>query len=225
MSTAIILDTETTDKELPEVIELAWRGFALGPVIGGLSGRGSARFKPKSPSKWGALATHHILMEELEGLPPSAGALAEVPAADYWIGHNVDFDWKALDMPPVKRICTLAMARRLWPEVDSHSLTALMYFVCGATAATREVVRHAHGAAADVEMCGEILRAIIAVAKVNSLEQLYMFSEEARIPTHWTFGKFKDQPIEAADRGYANWCRRQPDFDPYVLEALRRAGL
>jgi len=43
--------------------------------------------------------------------------------------------------------------------------------------------------------------------------------------TQAPFGKFKDQPIAAADRGYASWCARQPDFDPYVIVALKRAGL
>lgn len=57
------------------------------------------------------------------------------------------------------------------------------------------------------------------------IARLWQFSEECRIPTVFSFGKFKGQPISAADRGCANWYRRQPDPDPYLLEAFRRNGL
>jgi len=63
------------------------------------------------------------------------------------------------------------------------------------------------------------------LAKIDDLESLYLFSEESRIPTVMTFGKFKGEPISAVDRGYMNWYRRQPDTDPYVLEAFRRNGM
>jgi len=216
---AIILDTEATDFENAEVIELAWREFG-GPIAPTVQ-----RFKPTKPSAWGALATHHILMEELEGMPPSDTAPLHVPDASYLIGHNVDFDWKVLGYPEGKRICTLAMSRALWPEVDSHSLVAMTYFTQGATAKTREMVKNAHSAADDVMLCHSLLCVIMEVAKLHTLHEIHEFSEEARIPKIMTFGKFKGEPISAVDRGYMNWYRRQPDTDPYVLEAFRRNGM
>lgn len=219
---AIILDTETTTNEPPvEVIELAWM------ELGALFTEPVRRFKPSSPPKWGAMAVHHILMSDLQGCPPAAEAPDALPLADYWIGHNIDFDWIALGKPPVKRICTLALSRWLWPECDSHTLSAMTYFTKGASPATRDLVRGAHSAVDDVLMCRDLLDVIRVVAKipVGDLPALYAASEDARIPRVWTFGKHKGKKIEEVDRGYANWCRRQPDFDPYVLEALRRAGL
>jgi exodeoxyribonuclease X len=76
-----------------------------------------------------------------------------------------------------------------------------------------------------VELCIDILNIIQHVAKTTSLEDLYAFSEDARVPRLMTFGKFKGQPISAVDKGYANWYRRQSDTDPYVIEAFRREGL
>lgn len=224
MTIAIILDTETNDKEdkpnAPlEVIELAW--ISLDGGFGGFA----QRYKPNRPPAWGALSAHHILMSELEGCPPSSQAPKDLPPADYWIGHNIDFDWKALGQPSVRRICTLALARSLWPELDSHTLSSLMYFTQGATPQTRERLRNAHAATADCEFVLDILQTIMQVTKTRELEPLWELSEEARIPKVWTFGKFKGQPIEAADRGYAAWCNKQPDFDPYVIVALKRAGL
>jgi len=221
---AIILDTETTtNKGTPErpleVVELAWR--PLDTPEGTCS-----RYKPRMPPALGALSVHHILMSELQGCPPSTQAPQDLPAARYWIGHNIDFDWKALGSPAgPKRICTLALSRSLWPECDSHTLSAMMYFTQGTTPETRERLRSAHSALADCDFVFDLLQPIMSLLKTRDLEQLWKLSEEARIPKTWTVGKFKDQPIAAADRGYASWCARQPDFDPYVIVALKRAGL
>ena len=220
---AIILDTETTDVENCEVMELGYIPF--GPTPTPVTDAKLHRFRPKTPPKWGALATHHILMEDVEHCQPSDCAPALVPHATYWIGHNIDFDWRALGKPPVKRICTLALSRAYWPEVDSHSLVAMSYFLLGANSHTRGRVKQAHSALDDVLLCRDILAVIMQAGKIDGLDALYLESEDARIPRVWTFGKFKGQPIKAADKGYANWCRKQPDFDPYYLEALKREGL
>jgi exodeoxyribonuclease X len=224
MPSAIIIDTETTsNKDLPErpneVIELAYF-----PLVE--PGRWfSSRYKPRHPPSWGALATHGISMVELQGCPPSSQARNDLPAVDYWIGHNIDFDWRVLGSPPVKRICTLALSRSLWPELDSHTLTVMMYFIHGATPQTRELVSRAHGAAADCEFVLSLFTVIQSLLKTTDLDQLWELSEDARVPRMMTFGKFAGQPISAVDRGYANWYRKQPDPDPYLIEAFRRAGL
>lgn len=225
---AIILDCETTDKDPKtcEVVELAWKEYQLPSCDGPMSPVTTwhYRFGHTKPMMWGALATHHILPEELAELPPFHD-LNRPDTSLLWIGHNIDFDWECLGKPPTRRICTLAMARKLWPTLDSHTLSALVYYTQGASRETREKLRSAHSASADVNLCQEVLDVIVAEAGIVDFEHLYSFSEEARVPTIWTFGKFKGEPIEAADRGYANWYRRQTDTDPYLLEALRRCGL
>lgn len=225
MSIAIILDTETTDNkpESAHPIELAYIGYTLQPD-GIYLDPHESRYKPPVPPAFGATATHHILMSDLEGCPPSSEVKAALPAADYWIGHNIDFDWTVLGKPNVRRICTLALARSLWPECDSHSLSALAYFVLGATPETRSRVKSAHSALADILICRDILDAMLEIIRVDTLEDLWQESENARVPKIMTFGKFKGEPVESVDRGYANWYRKQPDPDPYLIEAFRRAG-
>lgn len=221
---AVILDTETTtakatDERPLEVMELAYRDCHTRDLF-------HKRYKPSMPPQWGALAVHGITMEEVEACQPSAQARHDAPhQASYWIGHNIDFDWQALGSPPVKRICTLALSRALWPEMDSHTLTAMMYFIKGATPKTREELRSAHSAEADIDFCETLLQTVMAVTKERTLEGLWELSEDARIPKTMTFGKFKGEPIAKVDRGYASWYARQPDTDPYVLIAFRRAGL
>ena len=222
MIPAIILDTETTGFEEPEVIELAWQVWPCETKDVNLF-----HFKPSKVIEWGALATHHILQSSLDSTPlPSSRAWEALPPASYLIGHNVDYDWKALGCPEGKRICTQAMARAVWPKLDSHKLGALIYFAFGASESTRAIVKGAHSAGDDVWMCKMLLEVIISTAKIDDdLEALYLFSEECRIPKVMAFGKYKGEPISAVDRGYMNWYRRQPDTDPYVLEAFRRNGM
>lgn len=243
MSSALILDTETTGIDEPDVVELAFLGplQAFSPpelLIERL------RFKPRKPISLGALATHHILDEELEQEAPWPGTWSPPAGTDYLIAHNVDFDWKAIGAPPVKRICTLALARRLWPAVDSHSLSALTYHFAVDRRKAREELRHAHGAGFDVELCLRLLTAILAaMPKVQSWERLWDASERARVPTHLEFGKYgpksdwakiAKQPqgmliaeLKRADPDYRRWllsgkCDTVND-DPYLRKALEAA--
>lgn len=223
--TSIILDTETTRAdEQCEVISLAWQRYGSRDPADSFEGF----YEPKGEIQWGAIAVHHHLPSEIfgQGYPSSSLAHLDLPKPlTYLIGHNIDFDWRALGQPPVKRICTLAMSRALWPELDSHSLGAVFYFLFGATEESRNRLRGAHHAYADVMLCYDVLEKITAIAKIGTMEELYKFSEDSRIPRAMTFGKHKGKRIEEVDRGYSNWYRKQPDPDPYLLEAFRRAGI
>jgi len=223
MIEAIIFDAETTGvKEPIQPIETAWVPFSLNNDAAGRPQATVARFKPSKLIELGALATHHILMEELENCPPHTEA--RVPECLYLIGHNIDFDWTVMGKPAVKRICTLALSRFLYPDLDSHKLGAMVYYTQGASTVTRRVLRDSHSAAVDIMLTGALLEHLVEKIEPVNMEDLWRFSEEARVPRYMYFGKFTGQPISAVDRGWAHWYRGQPNSDPYVLKALRREG-
>ena len=132
MNNTIIFDTEATGVKEPILIEAAWvelESFApftfTNPFV--------QRYNPEKPISLGALATHHIMDEELVDCPLAASF--NLPEhVDYIIGHNVDFDWGVIGKPEVKRICTLSLARKLWPNLDSHNQSALLYYLERSTA-------------------------------------------------------------------------------------------
>lgn len=221
---AIIFDTETTDAVDGELIEAAYQGVELiDGQIQPVRGAGLvARYKPSKAISFGAMATHHILDEDLADCPPHH--TFELPAGTkYLIAHNVDFDWRVIGEPNVKRICTLAMARKQYPTLDSHRLGALMYHLSTDRARTREELREAHSAFADIAFCFQLLQAIaIDVGGFESFEQMWEFSEEARVPTVMTFGKHKGLAIEDVPADYVRWLLKQPDIDPYVRKAFER---
>lgn len=227
---AYIIDTETTGEEpLPEVIELA-----IAKVETNLDYEAVflGRFRPNGRIRFSAMAVHHILPDELAHEQPSVLAKAQLPTdMEYMVGHNVDYDWEALGRPLCKRICTLAISRYIWPGNDGHSLIALAYQLATDLREIRAAVQEAHSAGADVELCYGVLRAMLEqpqlqkhdVLGMRGWEALWQFSENARIPRVWSFGKHKGQDIAATERGYLSWCLRQPEFDPYVKQACSLA--
>jgi exodeoxyribonuclease X len=216
MPTAIIFDIEATDKDNPVLIEAAW--IALESISPFTLGEGfHQRYNPGKPISLGALATHHILDEELVDCPPASSF--KLPSdAVYLIGHNIDFDWAAIGQPDIKRICTLALARKAWPSLDSHSQSALLYFVDRANA--REKLRSAHSAEADIRICATLLEHLCRELNITSLEALWQASEHARLPSHMTFGKHKGLPLNEVPKDYVRWLLDQPNVDTYVKQAF-----
>ena len=216
MTNAIIFDTETTGKTDAVLIEAAWLELnSLSPFI--TSNPFDQRYNPGKRNELGALATHHILDEELVDCPP-ASSFNMPTDTEYLIGHNVDYDWNIIGKPNIKRICTLALSRKVWPELDSHNQSALLYFVDRQNA--RDKLKNAHSALADVENCACILEKIIAKLNVTSIEELWTVSEQARIPSHMTFGKHKGVAITDIPRDYKTWLLNQDNVDAYLRKAL-----
>lgn len=215
----LILDTETTGRTDPQAIEIAWAELLDCDSLT-VGDHGSQRYQPSKAIEFGAMATHHILPSDLEGCPPSSSY--SLPAnCTYLIGHNVDYDWTVIGKPEVKRICTLAMARTLWPDTDSHTLSALMYFLSRNQENTRTALQKAHSALADVQFTRFLLGNILKKHPVDSWEELWEYSEVCRIPTRMPFGKHRGVAIADLPADYVAWALRQlPDADPYLRQAL-----
>jgi exodeoxyribonuclease X len=216
MTKAIIFDTETTGKDDPILIEAAWLELdGFDPFS--TSGAFNQRYNPNKKIELGALAVHHILDEELASCPSST-TFQLLNDVKYLIGHNIDYDWKVIGKPDIKRVCTLALARQAWPELDAHNQSALLYFVDRKNATNK--LKNAHSALADVENCAFILNQIIIKLDVTSLDELWKVSEKARIPSRMTFGKHKGALISEIPGNYKDWLSKQDNLDPYLKRAL-----
>lgn len=228
---AIILDTETTSKEADrEVIELAWIALSYSasdhepdliprPILS--ISEFCQRYRPTKPMTFGSLAVHHILPSELEHCDPVGNFL--LPDAQYLIGHSIDFDWEAVGKPDMKRICTLAMARSIWPHADSHSQSALLYLLNGATPETRQMLRDAHSAAADAANNLVLLSHILAAKPdITTWSALWAFSEQARIPTVMPMGRNKGAAITTLETSEIDWYLDRDFIDPYLRKAFEQ---
>ena len=212
---ALIFDTETTGTDdTAEIIEAAWIDSRTGEEY-------CERFQPTGPISFGAMAVHNIMPHDLDYCDPSSAF--SLPDCDYLIGHNIDFDWRMAGEPDVKRICTLALSRYLWPELDSHKQAAVMYFLFGAEA--QEIVQGAHNALEDVRMCRMILQSCLGTLHqrgiaCETLEEMWQASEVARVPTVMSFGKHKGMLVKDVPRDYVRWYLGQKETDPYLVKAF-----
>lgn len=220
--TAIIFDVETTGVDAPEVIELAYAGPLATPRT--QYHETDIRFfgwKPSKPIALGAMATHHILMEDLQECDPWPGSWlppANIGPVEYVVAHNCQFDWDAIGKPAnLKQICTLALARKAWPTLDSHKLGALMYHLYP-HAMARDWLRKAHSAIADVSMLGRLLFALTEIFQPRDWEHLYQISEVARVPTHMTFGsKYSPHQCPPLGMPIAEMRRKDPSYVRWLL--------
>jgi len=219
--TAVILDTETTGFVEPALIEAA--GIIIkGNPLEEQKTTFISRYNPGKPISFGAMATHNILDCDVKDCPPASEFRLPDNTA-YIVGHNIDYDWQVIGKPDVKRIDTLAMARTVYPELDSHSLSALSYALAepDRRPRIREILTNRHNALTDAELCLDILRLILKEKpELTSWGSIWRFSEESRIPKKMPFGKHKGLLIKDIPDDYKEWLKKQPDIDEYLLKAL-----
>ncbi|WP_343594973.1 DUF3820 family protein [Acinetobacter sp.] len=225
----IILDTEThTLNGLP--IEIAYAPIQLldGKLTLNKNQIFDQLYQVNEPISYASMAVHHILESDLIGQPEYT--TFRLPAeTQYIIGHNIDYDIQAIarcgvDVSQLKPICTLALARQVWPNAEAHNISALIYQISKGSTKARELLKGAHRADADIILTANILMHIIAQLGIQSVEELYLASEDARIPKTMTFGKHKGTAIAELPADYVKWLLRQDELDPYLKSALENLG-
>ncbi|ENW07555.1 putative quorum-sensing-regulated virulence factor [Acinetobacter beijerinckii] len=221
----IILDTEThTLNGLP--IEIAYASIEIenGKLSLDKKKIFDQLYQVGQPISFAAMAVHHILESDLADQPFYKEF--KLPSeTTYIIGHNVDYDIAAIarcgvDTSKLKPICTLALARHVWEDAEAHNISALIYLISKGSEKAREMLKGAHRADADIILTANILMHIIHQLNIENIEQLYIASEQARIPKSITFGKHKGTSIQDLPADYIQWLLRQDDLDPYLRKAL-----
>lgn len=223
---AIILDTEThTLNGLP--IEIAYAPIQI--EAGKLSLNREQMFDQlysigDEKLSFAAMAVHHILESDLVD-QPDYSTFTLPQDTTYIIGHNIDYDIRAIqtcgvNTSHIKAICTLALARVVWPNAEAHNISALIYMISNGSEKAREMLKGAHRADADIILTANILMHIIYKLNIQNIEELFKLSEDARIPRTINFGKHKGTAIEDLPSDYVSWLLRQDELDPYLKKAL-----
>ena len=223
---AIILDTEThTLNGLP--IEIAYAPIEI--EAGKLSLDRSKMFDQlysigDEKISYAAMAVHHILEADIVD-QPNFGTFTLPTEPVYIIGHNIDYDIRAIqtcgvDTQHIKAICTLALARLVWPDAEAHNISALIYMISKGSEKAREMLKGAHRADADIILTANILMHIVHKLNIQTIEALFEASEDARIPRSINFGKHRGTAIVDLPSDYVQWLMRQEDLDPYLRKAL-----
>ncbi len=227
----VLLDTETTGFGKPVLpvqvcmIELEGddpREFLVGEVW-------TRHFNPGKDIEYGAMSTHFVSNEIARTHPDWDPAV--LPSVDMFIGHSIDYDWEAVGSPEnVRRSCTFAMAKRAWPDLDSHRLGAILIHLLGAEKAI-PLLQSAHQAEVDATNNLELVRALAREWDIASWDEFYDLSETCRMPLTMQFGKYgpdksKNYPgmdlgeMIKKDPSYTKWVLGLDDLDPYLRRAI-----
>lgn len=227
---AIILDTEThTLNGYP--IEVAYAPIQLqqGKISLDKAQIFDQFYQIDEPISYAAMAVHHILESDLIDQPHyTSFRLPEETV--YIIGHNIDYDIRTIqkcgvDTSNIKAICTLALARLVWPDAEAHNISALIYMISKGSEKARDMIKKAHRADMDIILTANILMHIVHHLQIDSIDALYTASEAARIPRVMNFGKHRGTAIADLPNDYIQWLLRQDELDPYLRKALENANI
>ena len=224
--------TEASDQAQAMELGLCPVAFFASGVLNPLAQPSVVRCKPDREISFGAMAVTGICPEDVE---KEVSHKIVVPqnmpvGAAYIIGHNIDYDIQVaanagVDVSQYKAICTLAIARALYPDAE-HSLSALLYRFDYSDA--REHAQNAHNAAFDVRFCVRLLRQFCRELGIKDMQTLFEFSEQARIPKVMPIGQFKGSLIAdlketLKQRDYLFWaiCNLS---DKFLVEACRKTA-
>ncbi len=207
-------DVETTgaNRNTDRVVEVAW--LEIDENLNILD-RQHSLIDPQMPISASASGIHGITAADVAEAPTLAEFFDEVLPAGFFgpedevclIAHNVPFDRGFLQphMPITLELCTLRLARRVFPDAENHKLATLMYLL-GLTRGK------SHSADGDVETCLDLLRKICEKTG-NGLQELL---NEAMVPI-WVekmpFGKHKDKPLRSLPNDYIAWLLGLDNLD------------
>ena len=212
------MDTETTGLKPPpngDIVQIAITQLRVSYNIDGelenilISEKQYREYaNPGHPIEIEAMATHHITEEMVKDATPAheIKAIAASHACDYWAAHNIDFDRKFFNPPESQWLCTLKLARQVWPQFRSHKLQTLRYQL-GLDPLIKDHAAYslpAHDAGFDT-LCGAALLAKILKTSGQHITELLGTSSGANVSPRFPFGKHQGQLWKDVPTSYLKW--------------------
>lgn len=208
-----VTDFETTgmppDAALCEIGFCDVRTYAGAPIeIGDPVGM---LVNPNRPMPPEARAIHHISDDDLANAPAIATGLITLnhPSVDIFVAHNAKFEQEFFTGNGKPWICTLKVARRLWPECPSHTNQCLRYFL--GLELDDALAMPPHRAAPDTYVTAHIL--LKAFEAGASMADMIEWSNGPSLLPRVTFGKHKGTAWSELPGDYLSWIVNKSDMD------------
>ena len=225
MNQYLLADTETTGVSPSDgIVEVAW--LLISDDFEVLD-EGHSLINPQRPIPAGASAVHGITMKDVENAPTAdeyfydvlGNKLGSLDAI--FTAHNAPFDMRYFgpylpDATP--QMCTLRLARKLYPDVDNHKLGTLVY-------ALGLDVDKSRFHSADGDMI--ILMSLLGKMTEDFGYTLWDLFEAANTPIQMTkmaFGKHKGVPLKDLPASYVTWLLKLDNLDPDLRASLGNLG-
>lgn len=194
-----VIDTETCGLDAG-VVEIA----SLDLSDTGISNVMSDLVNPGRPIGLDAMAIHHITEEMVADKPRIARVIGRYQGSAYYVVHNASFDRRMLPEMNGAWICTLKLARKLYPGIkygNQYLRYALKLQV------EPPAGLYPHRALYDCYVTAALLMKIRQDSGWSP-EEMVAISNEATLLSSLKFGKYRGQPlaqIARDDPGYLHW--------------------
>lgn len=206
----IVLDTETSGFDDPVgVCELGI--MELDQTTLDAASTMHSLIDPEVPISFGASGVHHITNDMVGDKPTLDEYFTVVHNRPYegksvvMVAHNAAYDYPLVKrhMGDCRPLCTLLLARKLFPEAENHKLATLKYmFGLGAKAS------NSHSAMNDVVDTADLLRLIVDRTGM-SIEELLEFQLQPTKIEVMPFSKYKGQKLGDVPTSFWAWLNKQ----------------
>ncbi|TXH45647.1 MAG: exodeoxyribonuclease X [Desulfurellales bacterium] len=209
-----IIDTETTGFSPAagaEVIEIASVDLKIGLNGFTIENPLHTFVRPLKGIPPETSAVHHLIEEDVAEAPFIDEAIKPFLGADCYVAHNAQFDVNFLPMLVAtaqggpKWICTMKAAKRIWPDMKSHSNQAIRYALglVRPFGLSRDEIQP-HRAHSDVTVTAAILAHIFEHKLARFAELIDWTTQPMALPV-MPVGKHKGKKWEDIDGDYLTW--------------------
>ena len=194
-----VIDTETCDLQ-GGIVEIASVDVIDGKIVNPMS----HLVRPDRPISPQAMAIHRITEEMVADKPWIEEVVPFYQGSPWYVAHNASFDRRVLPEMDGEWICTMKMARRLWPGIKYSNMA--LYKSRKLSVATPPGLHH-HRALYDCYITASLLIDIMQVSGWPPDQMVDVTGRPALLRT-FTIGKYRGQEVaEVAknDPGYLRW--------------------
>jgi exodeoxyribonuclease X len=213
-----VIDTETCGLE-GGIVEVA----SIDIIDGQLANPMSDLVCPDRPIGIEAMAIHHITEAMVEDKPRIAVAIGRYMGSEYYVAHNAAFDRGVLPEMNGRWICTVKLARALYPGIK-YGNQYLRYALNLEVQLPQDTTLYPHRALYDCYVTAALLQRIIKDSGWSA-EEMANITEQPVLLKTFKFGKYRGQPIDRIaqeDPGYLRWMLKSiTDLSPDMKHTLK----
>lgn len=178
---------------------------------------------PDRPIGIEAMAIHHITEQMVEGKPRIAVAIGRYQGSPYYVAHNAAFDRGVLPEMHGAWICTMKLARNLYPDIK-YGNQYLRYALNLDVQLPQDTTLYPHRALYDCYVTAALLQRIIKDSGWTP-EQMAQITDQPVLLKKFKFGKYRGQEIDRVaqeDPGYLRWMLKSiEDLSPDMKHTLK----
>lgn len=194
-----IIDTETCGLQ-GGVVEVASVDIVDGQIVNPMSDL----VRPDRPISHQAMAIHKITESMVADKPWIEDVIPRYQGSHYYVAHNASFDRRVLPDMPGSWICSMKLARRLWPGIKYSNMA--LYHTLKLQIQTPSGL-HQHRALYDCYITAALMLRIIEVSGWDP-EQMVDVTGRPALLAVMPFGKYRGQSVATIaeqDPGYLRW--------------------